>query len=143
MAAIYAKNKGDYTSRKRNPRVFVSFHSKDRHAKELLLAQSKNKNMDIQFSDQSVNKPYRSKWKTKTKSKIKKASTTIVMIGKDTHKRKAVQWEIAQSRKAGNKIVAVQIHKNKHHRLPPGVKKSEELKRWKVDNISRKIKKRK
>lgn len=121
--------------------VFISFHNKDRHAKELLKAQSKNKNINLQFSDQSVNKPFNSKWKTKTKPKIQKASTTVVMVGKNTSRRKAVQWEIEQSRKAGNKIVAIQIHKDKLHRLPPGIKKSEEIK-WKTDTLSRRLAKR-
>ncbi|MDO8727699.1 MAG: TIR domain-containing protein [Candidatus Methanoperedens sp.] len=121
-------------------KVFISFHNKDRHAKDLLQAQAKNKNINLQFSDQSVNKPYKSKWKTNTKSKIQKASTTVVMVGKDTYQRKAVDWEIEQSRKAGNKIIAVQIHKDKHHRLPVGVKKSEEV-RWKIDTLSRRLKK--
>ena len=118
--------------------VFISFHTKDRHAKELLKAQSKNKNINLQFSDQSVNKPFENKWKTKTKPKIQKTSSTVVMVGKDTYRRKAVQWEIEQSRKVGNKIIAVQIHKDKHHRLPPGIKKSEEI-RWKTDTISRRL----
>lgn len=127
---------------KKQSKVFISFHNKDRHAKDLLQAQAKNKNINLQFSDQSVNKPYKSKWKTNTKSKIQKASTTVVMVGKDTYRRKAVDWEIEQSRKAGNKIIAVQIHKDKHHRLPAGVKKSEEV-RWKIDTLSRRLKKRK
>ena len=121
--------------------VFISFHNKDRHAKELLKAQSKNKNINLQFSDQSINKPFNSKWKTNTKPKIQKASTTVVMVGKNTSQRKAVQWEIEQSRKAGNKIVAIQIHKDKHHRLPPGIKKSEEIK-WKTDTLSRRLAKK-
>lgn len=124
------------------PKVFVSFHTKDRHAKELLLAQTKNKNMNLKFSDQSVNKPFKTKWKTKTKDKIQKASTTVIMVGKDTHRRKAVKWEVEQSRKAGNKVIAVQIHKDKHHRLPPGIKKSEEIK-WNVNALSRRLKKKK
>lgn len=125
---------------KKKPKVFVSFHNKDRHAKELLLAQAKNKNMNLQFSDQSVNKPFKNKWKTKTTDKIQNASTTVIMVGKDTYRRKAVRWEIEKSREAGNKIIAVQIHKDKHHRLPSGVKKSEEI-RWKIDTLSRRLKK--
>ncbi len=123
---------------KRKPRVFVSFHNEDRHAKELLLAQAKNRNMNLQFSDQSIDKPFNSKWKTRTKPRIQRASTTVVMVGKHTHKREAVKWEIEQSRKAGNKIVAVQIHKDKHHRLPSGIKKKEETK-WNVGKISKSI----
>lgn len=128
------------TKQTKKPKVFVSFHNRDRHAKELLLAQAKNKNINLQFSDQSVNKPFKTKWKNKAKDKIQKASKTVIMIGKDTHRRKAVQWEIEQSRKAGNEIIAVQIHKDKHHRLPSGIKKREEI-RWNIDTLSRRLKK--
>jgi hypothetical protein len=76
----------------------------------------------------------------KYKSQIQKASTTVVMVRKDTYRRKAVKWEIEQSRKVGNKIIAVQIHKD--IRLPEGIKKSEEV-RWKIDMLSRRLKKRK
>ena len=136
--AYFAKKKGR-ESKKEN--VFISFHNKDQHAKELLKAQSKNKNIDLQFSDKSVNKPFGNKWKTNTKPKIQNASTTVVMVGKDTYRRKAVNWEIEQSRKAGNKIVAIQIHKDKHHRLPSGVKKSEEI-NWKIDKLSKRLAKK-
>ena len=127
---------------KRKPRVFVSFHTKDRHAKELLVAQAKNKNINLQFSDQSVNRPFSSKWKTRTKKRIQRASTTVVMVGRDTYRRKAVNWEIEQSRKTGNKVLAVQIHRDKHHRLPSSIKKREEI-RWHVNTLSRKIRRRK
>lgn len=124
-------------------RVFISFQKKDRHAKELLKAQAKNKRMNIEFNDKSPPKAFNNRWKTRMKSKICKSSATVVMIGKDTHKSKAVNWEIEQSRKCGNKIIGVQIHKEKHHRLPSAMRKREELKKWKTDNISRRLKKRK
>ncbi len=126
----------------KKPRVFVSHHSKDEYAKRLLQAQAKNKNMDMQFSDKSINKPFNNKWKTRTKPRIKNSSTTVVMVGSQTHKRKAVQWEIEQSRKAGNKIVAVRIHKNKKHKMPRGIKKREETK-WNVKKIAKKLRSRK
>lgn len=124
-------------------RVFIGFEKKDRHAKELLKAQAKNKNLDLEFSDQSPSKPYKNKWKTKIKKKICKSSASLFPIGKDTYKSKAVNWEIEQSRKCGNKIIGIQKDKGKHHRLPPTMRKSEELKRWKLDNIVRRLKKRK
>jgi hypothetical protein len=127
---------------KRKPRVFVSFHTKDKYAKELLLAQSKNKNINLQLSDQSLSKPFSKKWKSKTEKRINKASTTVVMVGKKTHEREAVEWEIKKSREAGNKIIAVPIHKNKKHRIPKGIKKSEVTK-WKIDKLAEKIRKRK
>ena len=89
-----------------------------------------------------VNKPFKSKWKTQAKKRINSSSTTVAMVGKETHKRKAVQWEIEQSKKAGNKIIAVRIHKNKNHKIPKGIKKSETTK-WNVSKIAKKIRSRK
>jgi hypothetical protein len=93
-------------------RVFIGFQKKDRHAKELLKAQAKNENLDIEFNDQSPSKPYSSKWKTKMKKKICNSSASIFPIGKDTYKSKAINWEIGRSRKCGaikdvNTIAAV------------------------------------
>jgi len=128
---------------KRKPRVFISFKYKDRHAKELLKAQAKHKNMPLYITPTSPDKPFSNKWKTKMKKRIAQSSALIVMIGKDTYKSKAVNWEIEQARKMGKKIIGVQIHKGKHHRLPPTLKKSEELKRWKIKNIMRRLRRRK
>ena len=124
-------------------RVFISYQNKDRHAKELLKAQANNKRMDIEFNDQSPNKPFSSKWKTQMKRRIENSSATVVPIGKDTYKSKAVNWEIEQSRKAGNKVIGVQINQGQHHRLPPTMRRSEELKKWNITNIARRLKKRK
>ena len=124
-------------------RIFIGFQKNDRHAKELLKAQAENKNMNIEFNDQSPPKAFNNRWKIRMKPKICKSSATVIMIGKDTHKSKAVNWEIEQSRKCGNKIIGVQTHKGKHHRLPKTMRKSEELKRWKIDNIARRLKKQK
>jgi len=124
-------------------RVFISFQKKDRHAKELLKVQSKNRNMDLEFNDTSPPKAFNSKWKTRMKSKINQASATVVMIGKDTYRSKAVNWEIEQSRKIGNKIIGVQINPGQHHRLPPAMRKMEELKQWRLENLKRRLSKRK
>lgn len=124
-------------------RVFISFQHKDRHAKELLKAQARNKKMPIKFSDQSPEGAFSSRWKTRMKNRIRNSSATVVMIGRDTYRSKAVNWEIEQSRRAGNKIIGVQIHKEQHHRLPPSMKKREELKKWQVDNLSRRLRRRK
>lgn len=123
-------------------RVFISFQNEDRHAKELLRVQSENKKVPLSFTDKSPRKSFSSSWKTQMKSRIKNSSATVVMIGKDTHKSDAVNWEIEQSRKQGNKIIGVQINKNQHHRIPSAMNKSEELKRWKINNIQRRLNKR-
>lgn len=127
---------------KKKPRTFISFHHKDMHAKALLKAQAKNKNIPLHFTSTSQDKPFSNKWKTRVKKRIQNSSSVLVPIGKDTYRSKAVNWEIEQARKMGKKVVGVQIHKGKHHRLPPAMRKSEELKRWNVENIARRLRKR-
>ena len=128
---------------KKKPRVFISFKYEDRHAKELLKAQAKHKKIPLYITPTSPDRPFSSKWKTRMKKRIAQASALIVIIGKNTYKSKAVNWEIEQARKMGKKIIGVQIHKGKHHRLPPALRKSEELKRWKVETIMRRLRRRK
>ena len=124
-------------------RVFISYQHKDRHAKELLKAQAENKRMDLSLNDQSPSKPFSSSWKSRMKNRIENSSATVVMIGKDTYKSKAVNWEIEQSRKQGNKIIGVQIHRGQHHRLPSAMREREELKSWKIDTLSSRLRRRK
>lgn len=124
-------------------RVFISYQHEDRHAKELLKAQAKNKRFNIAFNDRSPEKPFSKKWKTRMKNRIEDSSATVIMIGKNTYKSKAVNWEIEQSRRTGNKIIGVQIHPDQHHRLPQAMRKSEELKRWRTETLSRRLRKRK
>jgi hypothetical protein len=124
-------------------RVFISYHHKDRHARDLLKAQAQNKRIDLNFNDRSPGRPFSDRWKTRMKNRINNSSATVVMIGKDTYRSKAVNWEIEQSRKAGNKIIGVQINPGQHHRLPPAMRKSEELKRWKIETLSDRLRKRK
>ncbi|HIJ01953.1 hypothetical protein A2533_01275 [Candidatus Falkowbacteria bacterium RIFOXYD2_FULL_35_9] len=124
-------------------RVFISYQNRDRHAKELLKAQANNKKIDLSLNDQSPSKPFSNSWKSKMKNRIENSSATVVMIGKDTYKSKAVNWEIEQSRKQGNKIIGVQIHKGQHHRLPHTMREREELKNWKVETLSNRLRRRK
>lgn len=123
-------------------RVFISFQHRDRHAKELLKAQAKNKKISLDLNDQSPDRAFSSKWKTRMKNRIRNSSATVVMIGKDTYRSKAVNWEIEQSRRARNKIIGVQIHKGQHHRLPSNMRKGEELKKWQIETLARRLRKR-
>ncbi len=109
--------------------IFISYQHKDRHAKELLKAQADNKNIDLSLTDRSPNRSISSKWKIRMKNRIEESSTTVVIIAEDTHKSKAVNREIEQNRKSGNKIIGIQINPAQHHRLPPAMNKSEELRR--------------
>lgn len=55
--------------------------------------------------------------------KISWASTTVVLVGKHTHERPWVNWEIGQANKQGKRIVGVYIKGATEADLPPALEK--------------------
>ena len=55
--------------------------------------------------------------------KINWASTVIVLIGKETHSRYYVNWEIKQAVKLGKNIVGIYLYGEKNSQVPRGVEK--------------------
>lgn len=97
---------------KRQQSVFISYHSQgDSHFKNLIIAWAKNERLKLSFEDFSTDTNIDSKdesyLKKKIKEQISKADNFIVFVGKDTHKRNWVLWEIEQAKSLRKKIIAV------------------------------------
>ncbi|MEW8338506.1 MAG: TIR domain-containing protein [Candidatus Thiodiazotropha taylori] len=93
-------------------KVFVSYYSKgDSHFKNLIIAWANNNKFDLQLDDISTDVNIRSNdvsyLKRRMKQQIKKADYFLVFIGKDTHSREWVQWEIKQAKSLNKPIVAI------------------------------------
>lgn len=103
--------------------VFVSFdYERDKHYKYLLNAWDANKNMDFVFSDFSSDEIHSnsiSVVKANLTKRIKSATYTLILVGKDAQKQhkdyKSIgfnnwqSFEIQRSVDAGNKIVVVKL----------------------------------
>ncbi len=91
--------------------VFISFAHEDIDEVNLLRGQSKNENVDLEFSDHSVKKPFNSEdsdyIKRQIREKIKNTSVTMVYLSEKSMKSNWVKWEIEQSKKMGKGIVGV------------------------------------
>lgn len=106
--------------------VFVSFdYENDKHYKFLLEAWDANKRFEFLFSDKSSNEICSddiSRVKAALTQKINQATYTLVIIGKEANKlhpdhekigfRNWINFEVHQSKLAGNKLVAVKLDKN-------------------------------
>lgn len=93
-------------------KVFISYYSKgDSHFKNLIIAWAKNEKLKLNVEDVSTDTKIKSEdeayLKKRMKEQINKADDFIVFIGKDTHEREWVAWEIEQAKKLGKRIVAV------------------------------------
>lgn len=68
--------------------------------------------------------------------KISWAGTVVVLIGKETHSRPWVNWEIEQANKLGKKIVGVYERGNTEANIPPALEKyASSIVNWNSDSI--------
>jgi MTH538 TIR-like domain (DUF1863) len=68
--------------------------------------------------------------------KMSWAGTVIVLIGKETHKRPWVDWEIKKAHELGKRIVGVYTHGGTKADIPPAFEKyGSDLKNWNSDSL--------
>jgi hypothetical protein len=86
---------------------------------ELLRHQAESENFDVEFVDTSLKKPVKGKsWKPVVGNKIQNSDAVICMVGKDTHSRIAVSWEVKYAYQHNIPVIPVRIHKNDTTRIP-------------------------
>lgn len=98
-------------------KIFVSYyHDADKHYKRLLTAWSANDKFELEFEDVSTDVSIKSENDAYIRrviaDKIKQCDVFVVLIGKKSHKRDWISWEIAKAKEYGKKIVAIKIRKN-------------------------------
>ena len=73
--------------------------------------------------------------KSQVKNLIRLSSAVIVAIGKNTHKSKAVKWEITEANKQYKKVIGIMLHRDKIHKIPCGSDEYDEITYWNTDEI--------
>ena len=100
-------------------KVFVSYdHSEDGRYKELLTAWDANTNFDFEFDQRSPDTPVDGTEagvaQVALTEKMKESEYILVIIGKDSHANKWMNWEIQKAKQDGIKLkfAAVKIDRN-------------------------------
>jgi len=106
-------------------RVYIAFHTEDRHAKELLTEQAKSDKFELEFVNYAINEPFDEKWRTQCRERIKQTSVTICLIGEKTYQRDAVNWELETSYDLGNNVFGIKIYRDKNYQVPEPIKEHE------------------
>lgn len=120
-------------------RVFISFHVDDEAQVDLLRHQAKTSDT-LDFYDYSVKEPFDEKWKTQCAAKLKQCSVVIVAIGKETHNRPAVDWEINKAHELGIPVIGMRIYRDKHHVIPKSmVNNHDKVISWDLVALQREI----
>lgn len=89
--------------------VFLSFAMEDQRLANAFRAQAKSSRTGLEFRDYSVKEPFERAWKTNAERLIRRCSATICLVGKDTHRSEAVNWEIRKSAALGKQLIAVRL----------------------------------
>lgn len=109
VRSLEQKAKAALQEGKRN--VFISFATEDINDVNLLRAQAKNENNDIDFNDHSVREAYNSEQaeyiRRKITERINRSSVTVVYLSDSATKSDWVQWEVQKSLDLGKKVLAV------------------------------------
>ena len=122
--------------------VFISHYGKDNDKIEdlrNLLSKQGYSLRDSSISSQDNNATSENYIKEQLlKPKINWAGQMIVLIGKQTHKRDFVNWEIEQAHKEGKPILGIYVHggKTEDYKLPENFERyGSALTGWDTNNI--------
>ena len=126
--------------------VFISHHHQDDAAVDKLTRLLSSKGYDIRNSSIRAKPANQARLEKGLVSeevirrllrlKIAWAQTVVVLVGKATHTRPWVDWEIAEANKRGKRIVGVYEHGGTAADLPENLKKyASEIVAWNSDSI--------
>lgn len=126
--------------------VFISHHHKDDASVDKLTALLSSKGYDIRNSSiraKPANQARLDKGlvsdeviRRLLRLKIAWAQTVVVLVGKETHQRPWVDWEIAEANKRGKRIVGVYEHGGTSADLPENLKKyASEIVAWNSESV--------
>lgn len=93
-------------------KIFISYYyDSDKHYKRLLKAWSANDKFGLEFDDVSTDVSINSKneeyIRRRIADKIKQCDVFVVCVGKESHQREWISWEINKAKEYKKKIVAI------------------------------------
>lgn len=136
------------SSENKRKHLFISHHHKDDGEVSKFIDLIKGNGYDIRNSSIRVKPENQNRLDQKKVSddvirrllrmKISWAGTVVVLIGKDTHTRDWVNWELEQANKQGKRIVGVYLHGGHEADIPKSFEDyGSALVKWNSDSIIR------
>jgi hypothetical protein len=130
--------------------LFISHHHKDDSLVDKFTGLLGDKGMDVRNSSiraKPANQERLDKGlvdpkviKRLLRMKISWASTVVVLVGKDTHSRPWVDWEIGEANSQGKRIVGVFEHGGKNEDIPPNLEKyASAIVGWNANSIQKAV----
>lgn len=116
------------------PKVFLSYQYKQDVQKVNLIRHQGENSEQLQFEETSSRERYPDNWKPYALKDIKKSDEVTVMVGDDTYKSKAVEWEIEKAHEHGVPVMAIKMKENV--KIPRAIEKGQDtVTRWDLNKI--------
>ena len=98
--------------------VFISFSIEDRKYRDWLVKQAGLERSPFDFVDRSVKNPWKTEWKSKCRSKIKRCDCLIILLSKNTWHSSGVRWEIKCAHEERIPVIGMHIKKRNKGAIP-------------------------
>lgn len=136
LKALFDNDQANNTRKK----VFISFAIEDERYRNYLVKQAKLGKSPFEFVDMSVKEPYKTEWRKKCRTKIKRCDGMIVLLSKNTWHSSGARWEIKCGKEEGIRVVGMHIHKDSRGAIPPELK-GKRIIEWTWGNLEESIRK--
>lgn len=123
-------------------RVFISYeHDGDKDFINGIRGMLANDNIDVDFYDESVKQPIDSVnanyIKSKLRDMINRASTLLVIVGKDTHSSEWVKWEIRTADNLNKDIIFMRRKGDYNSSMSSSVLGNKPIYNWDLEKLKR------
>ncbi len=114
--------------------VFIAFAKEDETTRSLFTGQRVHPKTPFAFTDMSVKEPYKTEWKARVQTRIKRSDGVIVLISSSTPKASGQLWEISCAVAEGRPIRGIWIEDG-YRTVPEGMSASS-CRAWTWDNVA-------
>ncbi len=121
-------------------RAFISFAAEDARIRDLFVGQGKHSDTPWAIADWSLRLPFTEKWKTQTRSRIKRCHAVIQLVGATTFLADGAIWEVECAKQEGIPAFGVWINRPPRPPIPSCFNRNNMIP-WTWDGIAEMIEK--
>jgi len=92
--------------------IFIAFSMEDENIRDLIKGQALNTQSPFEYIDMSVKEPYKSAWKDRVRTRIKRSDGVLAIISKNSESSTGQDWEIACAKEEGVPVRGIWAYKN-------------------------------
>lgn len=114
--------------------VFIAFAKEDERTRNLFTGQKVHPKTPFSFIDMSVKDPYKTEWKDRVRTRVRRSDGVVALISSSTPKASGQLWEIKCAVEEKKPLLGIWIEDG--YRTKPSEMGSAPCKAWSWDNVA-------